>query len=201
MSSRAGAVLNWLEGIPRDRRYFLPLALINLAGAVYGFYWYRDQLLSTPPWAWPLVADSPLAVLAFGFYLLSLHRGGRRFPLLEAYALLTTLKYGLWTDLVIGQSWLAGGQVIFEDVHLLASHFGMALEAFLFLRYFAPPLPYGLLVSAWLVLNDYVDYARGLHPNLPDPNLVGSVAVIASFLTVTAALAFVWFANAARRLR
>ncbi len=179
---------------------------MNAFGTAYGFYWYRGQLAVTPPWLWPLVPDSPLATLYFALFLASLlgHRqrpgaapsgpAGSAPPLrpprpwLAALACLANIKYGLWTPAVMIQAWLATGWLTFESTHLSLSHLGMALQGFLYLRAYPPPLLPGLAAAAWLFLNDYADYRKGLHPFLPLPEAV-SFAGLAAVLLSAAALA------------
>jgi uncharacterized membrane protein YpjA len=60
----------------------------------------------------------------------------------------------------------------------------MALEALLYLRFFAFGLRHLLIVSAWVLLNDGADYALGVFPWLPE-ELLDDLDVIPWF---TAAL-------------
>lgn len=180
---------NWLLCLPEHRWAVWVLVVVNLAGAVYGFNWYREQLLQSPKGLWPVIPDSPLAALYFGLFLLVI-RFGRRWRLLEALAFLAMIKYGLWTVLVFAQYWWAHGVTSFEEVHLSLSHFSMAVEAAIFLRYYYPGTLAGIAAWLWFVLNDYMDYFRGTHPRLPDPSFLHSVSLIAFGLTLFALVAY-----------
>ena len=87
------------------------LFVINLLGSIYGFYWYKNQLLSTE-WYWLIfVPDSPTAstffTLVLGLYLMQ-----RRLPILEAFAAITLFKYGIWAVVVIIWGGTCGSETI-----------------------------------------------------------------------------------------
>ncbi len=207
---RARGFLRWLASVPASQRWAFALLGVNAFGTAYGVYWYHEQLAATPPWLWPLVPDSPLATLYFALFLASLlqrwpagrGRGpsadpaGAAPPLrpprpwLAALAYLANLKYGLWTPAIMVQFWVATGQLTFEGAHLSLSHLGMALQGFLYLRSYPPGLLPGLAAAAWLFLNDYADYWRGLHPLLPLPEATGFAAGAAVLLSAVALLLF-----------
>lgn len=176
-------LLKALVEIPRHRSLFLPLIMVNILGAVYGFYWYRHQLQATPWYYWPVVPDSPLAVLFFTLVLVNIYRG-RRSHWLEAFGYLAMLKYGLWTPLVLVQAGVAAGNFDFESLHLSLSHLGMALEAALFLHHYPPPRYYAWRALLWFLLNDYFDYLKGTHPTLPAPQFKTYAGVVALVNTI-----------------
>lgn len=182
-----------LWNLPYNRRLTAALLAVNLFGTGYGFYWYRDQLAATPVRYWPVVPDSPAATLLFTLFLAA-HLAGRRPPYLSALAYLASIKYGLWTPAIMVHYWLTARAATFESVHLSLSHLGMALEALIFMRA-APParLPV-LAAAAWLLFNDYMDYARGFHPYLPVPGpgavvFAGAAAVVLSLVALGIGLA------------
>jgi len=163
---RRGA--RWVVAATRDRRVLAGLAIVNLAGGLYGFSWYSPQIAITPPYAWPLLIDSPLSALAFSAAA-ALLWAGRRVPAFEGFACVAVTKYGLWTTVVIGAFWATRGSIDFENGHLLLSHFGMAVEGALVALAFPVARRYLLVGGAWALLNDWADYAQGLHPTLPAP--------------------------------
>ncbi|MCL6451526.1 MAG: DUF1405 domain-containing protein [Acetobacteraceae bacterium] len=180
----------WVVGLPGNRAMLMPLILVNLGGSVYGFLWYRVQLAGTPPRLWVLVPDSPLSTLIFSLVLI-LYGLRLRCPPLEGIAYVSTVKYGLWTALVLGQYCLAYRAVAFEDFHLTASHLAMVTEALVFCRFFRlrPAwLACGLL---WNLVNDAADYVGGLHAYLPAPEYTWFAAASALALTL-AAPALLW---------
>lgn len=174
--------------IPWDRRWVLALALIDIAGALYGFNWYKGQLGSTPVYTWPVVADSPLSTLLFGLYLLFLITW-RRFYFLEALASFSMLKYGLWTVYVLGRYIITSGTLDFETFHLTLSHLGMALQALIFQVRYRPTAWWVLTVFGFSIFSDWADYTFGFHPAVPDPSALGVIASVTPALTVAV---FMW---------
>lgn len=186
------AWIAWILDLPNNRRLLPILAAANLIGAVYGFLWYAYQLSISPRYLWPVIPDSPLAALSFGLFLTTLYFR-RRVPLLEAYAYLSMIKYGLWTVLVLSQDMILSGVATFEELHLTTSHFIMAVQSLIFMRRLHPGLAAGLAAGVWFVFNDYMDYVHGTHPFLPNPDQIGYVRTIAVFTSLTAASFFIYF--------
>lgn len=177
------------------------LALVNLGGTAYGFYWYWPQLVETPWFYWPLVPDSPGSTGLFGLFLLALLAGRER-PYLGALAMMANVKYGFWTPLIMAHFWISTGTATFESIHLSLSHLGMALQAVLFLPVYRPPLAAALLAFGLLLFNDYVDYAWGLHPFLPlagQEGLAGAVAFLMTAVSLITYGALAWRKGAGRR--
>ncbi|WP_425504100.1 DUF1405 domain-containing protein [Salicibibacter cibi] len=139
------------------------LLFINGGGTLYGFYWYEGQLAQTPAYFLPFVPDSPTASLFFtgvlAAFLLRKHIG-----LLEAFAAVTLMKYGIWAVVMNLGADLMGGPVNWQNYMLIASHFGMALQAVLFLPYYRIKLWHLVVVGIWTVHNDIIDYVFGMHP-------------------------------------
>ncbi len=173
-----------------------PLIIINLAGSGYGFYWYRLQLAETPVFLWPVVPDSPLATTLFGLALLAAVLGARP-GLLAALACVTCIKYGLWAVGVITHSWVSGVPFGWTEGMLWVSHWGMALQGFIFLRVCSLPVRAVLGVSLWVIFNDYMDYGRGLHPYLYMGGQEFFAMLLAFGLTVLAVLMLIrsWAGN------
>jgi len=192
-------IVTALSRIPERRELWPWLFLINFAGALYGFVWYRQQLSLTPIYLWPLVADSPVSALLFSFVILSLYYN-RRLPALEALAYPLTFKYGLWATAVIGAYWLSTGRLNLENGHLLVSHLGMAAETVIFFRYYPVPRRYLVLGLTWLLVNDLVDYPLAdVHPYLPSADLRGFALVAAFALSVASYLVFANLRSVLRR--
>src|SRR5690606_12952204 len=75
---------------------FLTLLLIvNGAGTIYGYIWYGWQLEKTEPQFLIFVPDSPTASLFFSLAIIGWLLG-KNFKLIEALALVTLVKYGIW---------------------------------------------------------------------------------------------------------
>ncbi|MEW9033111.1 MAG: DUF1405 domain-containing protein [Planifilum fimeticola] len=155
-----------------DRPWMLwSLFAVNLLGSIYGFYWYKDQLMMTASWLNLFVPDSPTASSAFTLVLL-LYALRRRSPLIEAFAAVTLFKYGVWAVAVILLGGMAAPEPFLESLHwtdwmLMFSHTGMAVEAILYSRFFTYQRHHLVLVGSWTLLNDGMDYLLDIHPWLP----------------------------------
>lgn len=123
---------------PWQRRFALPLVIINLLGSVYGYYWYREQLAGTPFYAWPFVPDSPLSTTLFALALGASLAGVER-VFLTIIACTASIKYGLWALAVISHFWWLGGAVTFVESMLWLSHLGMVVQGCIYLRTITPP--------------------------------------------------------------
>lgn len=170
-----------------SRTVLILLFWINALGTVYGYYWYKKQLLFTyetmERWLLPFVPDSPTASLFFtlslafilydrGDGLSRVKVGGGRVRaavrgFVDAFAFITSIKYGIWAVAMILAGGLQGDSIVWEEWMLVVSHLGMAAEALVY----APLLRFGpaaiAAVSAWTLLNDYLDYNKGIFPWLP----------------------------------
>ena len=143
------------------------IALTNLAGTLFGFYYYSDQLLSTDPLLWLFVPASPISTLLFAssIYLNANHRG---LPLLDALAFVSNFKYGLWTVFCLiyySEIFFTGNSVGLYSF-MLISHFAMAVQAFLLFKWENIGLKALMPVSGWYLFNDLIDYSFGTHTNL-----------------------------------
>jgi uncharacterized membrane protein YpjA len=191
----------WSDRFLSRRGLLYALFWINFLGTIYGYFWYGNQLVWTvrekSVWLLPFVPDSPTASLFFTISILLLLAGGndlerraglkpRSFirALVEVFAAVTSVKYGVWAVAMILAGYAQGDEVSWEEIMLIISHSGMALEALLYLRFFAFGLRHLLIVSAWVLLNDGADYALGVFPWLPE-ELLDDLDVIPWF---TAAL-------------
>ena len=145
----------WLEDIAL--RLAWPIAIVNLVGTAFGFWYYRFQLAGTPLAAWPLVPDSPLATLFIALSLIA-WRLDVRANWLHVLAFFGCLKLGLWTPFVQLFVNGPGGIATWLYVFLITSHLAMVLEAFVMHRYAAFTVPAIAIATAWYGLNDLVDY-------------------------------------------
>jgi uncharacterized membrane protein YpjA len=169
------------EGLPRyvaplprrledlGLRLAVPIALVNLVGTLFGFWYYagrpmdlappllEGQLDAAPVAAYPLIPDSPLATLFIALSLLA-WRFGVDADTLHALAFFGCIKLGFWTPYV--QLALNGpeGIAAWLYVFLVVSHLAMALEAFVVHRYARFAVPSVAVALAWYGLNDVVDY-------------------------------------------
>ncbi len=180
-------LVGWVLSIPRNRAWAPWLIAANLVGAIYGIYWYWPQLVTTPWWFWPLVPDSPLSNLLFALFLVGWYY--RRAPgWLSALAVVGMIKYGGWTVLIFTQMYVAGYSLSPLDLWLMLSHLAMMVEALLFLGHVRLAPQAWAVATGWYLINDFFDYVVGLHPTLPVPAFVSSVAMMSVVLTVVGSL-------------
>lgn len=151
--------IDWLG----QRSTLILLFIINFIGTIYGYIWYKNQLLTTSFYLWPFVPDSPTASLFFTIVLLAflMHK---QWPLLEGFAAITLFKYGIWASVMIIWTGLLGGELVWQHYMLLFSHLGMALQALLYSSYFSFKPAHLLIVAIWTLTNDALDYGLGIFP-------------------------------------
>jgi uncharacterized membrane protein YpjA len=185
----------------------VPIALVNLVGTAFGFWYYRFQFEATPLVAWPVVPDSPVATLFIGLSLLAWRFGIDRAEWLHALAFFGCIKLGLWTPFVQLLVNDPAGIPAWLYQFLIWSHLAMTVEAFLIHRYSAFPVSAVAVAAGWYWLNDLVDYfvvvagryhhtwlraeqvAGGHDHGLPAHDLAAAAAVTLTVLAVFLALA------------
>lgn len=145
-------------------RAFLALVLIiNVFGTAYGYYWYKGQLASTEPIFYIFVPDSPTASLFFCFAVAA-WIVGMNFKLIEALALITLVKYGLWAVvmnlLTLGET----GSIGWMGWMLVGSHFMMAVQAVLYIPKYRFGIVHIVIAAIWTLHNDVIDYVFGQMP-------------------------------------
>lgn len=139
------------------------LLLINVPGTIYGYIWYASQLASTPTIFLPFVPDSPTASLFFVFVLIAFLRK-KNWPLLEALAAVTLIKYGIWAVVMNIGMGMTGHELNWQNYMLIFSHAGMALQAILYAPYYRIKRWHLIVVAIWTIHNDIIDYVYMMHP-------------------------------------
>jgi uncharacterized membrane protein YpjA len=165
-----------------NRRVLWPLFWVNALGTVYGYQWYAAQLVETvteiSPYLVIFVPDSPTASLFFTLSILFLliaprepehGRGSFIRGLIEALAVITSVKYGIWAVAMILAGSAQGDPLVWQDWMLMFSHAGMAVEAVLYGRFFRKGWIHVAAAACWTLLSDVVDYTFGVFPYLPRP--------------------------------
>jgi len=157
----------WVENV--GLRLAWPIAIVNLVGTLFGFWYYAGRPLSAAPplvegqlgaaplVAWPLIPDSPVATLFIGLSFAA-WKLDWDVEWLHMLAFFGCLKLGLWTpyvQLVIEGS---GGIALWLYWFLILSHAAMAVEAFLIHRYASFSVPAVAVAVFWYGGNDVVDY-------------------------------------------
>ncbi len=164
---------NLFHDVAHQRRWWWALLMINFFGSLYGFYWYKNQLLATPRWQWPVVPDSPGSTFLLCIWLALLLAGvdWRRpsMQLLGAIAFVSNMKYGLWTATVLPQAGIKYGWE-FDFIHLSLSHAAMWVQGMIYARHYRPAPVYALTALLWMWFQDLIDYQVLMtHPTLPYP--------------------------------
>lgn len=146
-----------------DRSFLWLLFLINLGGTIYGYYWYKGQLSVTDPIYYLFVPDSPTASLFFTIALFGwlLNRNWR---LIEALALVTLVKYGLWAVVMNLLTLAEIGDIGWAGWMLVGSHFAMALQAVLYIPKYDFSYVHVIIAAIWTLHNDVIDYVFGQMP-------------------------------------
>jgi uncharacterized membrane protein YpjA len=160
----------------------------NLLGTLYGYEWYRQQLVATwnsgSSWLVLFVPDSPTASLFFVIVLLFLIKDDRQQQngplikaingsfgslrsLIEALAVITLVKYGIWAVIIIFWGAAQGDVLVWQEWMLVVSHSCMALQAILYMRLMYLHWFTILVAALWTLTNDYIDYTFGVYPYLP----------------------------------
>ncbi|MDR6884478.1 DUF1405 domain-containing protein [Bacillus sp. 3255] len=173
----------WSKDILLSKKMLWLLFITNLLGTVYGYEWYWLQIADTvaekPLWYVLFVPDSPTASLFFtlsvGYLILDRAKGrGSRSAngilrgFIEAFALITSFKYGIWAVTMIWAGAWLDVPVGWDGWMLTCSHLAMAVEALLYVRWYSYRLTAILLVAGWTLWNDFMDYERGVFPRLPE---------------------------------
>ncbi|WP_235857359.1 DUF1405 domain-containing protein [Paenibacillus albiflavus] len=183
MNKGLGISFLWSKHLYMHRSMLWLLFFINLGGTVYGYMWYWQQLLNTaaekPLWYLPFVPDSPTASLFFTLSigwllidslrnkdLLNRQQSSWMRGFVEAFALITSFKYGIWAVTMIVAADLLGTPMVWQDWMLIISHLGMAVEVLLYLRLYRFGLGAIAAVAVWALWNDYMDYEQGTFPYL-----------------------------------
>ncbi|WP_226666993.1 DUF1405 domain-containing protein [Metabacillus litoralis] len=137
--------------------------VINLFGTLYGYYWYKSQLVETPAHFYIFVPDSPTASLFFVIVLIGFLMK-KNLPLIEALAIVTLFKYGIWAVIMNVLVLLINGSLPWEGYMLIASHFGMAVQGLLYSPYYRFKLRHLLIAAIWTLHNDVIDYVFEMMP-------------------------------------
>ena len=139
------------------------LLFINIFGTVYGYDWYMWQLVDTEPIFWLFVPDSPTASLFFALAIIG-WLINRNFKLIEALALITLVKYGLWAVVMNLLTLIETGSIDWVGWMLVGSHFAMAVQAVLYSKLYKFTGIHIAIAAIWTLHNDVIDYVFGQMP-------------------------------------
>lgn len=146
-----------------NRSFMWALFIINLLGTIYGYIWYGPQLDRTEPIFLPFVPDSPTASLFFTVALFGLLIG-KQWGLVQALAVMTLFKYGIWAVVMNILTLIVTGDLSWLGWMLVASHFGMALQGLLYAPFFRVKPVHLIIAALWTVHNEIIDYVFMQYP-------------------------------------
>ncbi|KKI88771.1 membrane protein [Bacillus sp. SA1-12] len=159
--------MKMIQLILGQRPILFIMFLINFFGTIYGYYWYRYQLAETPAHFYLFVPDSPTASLFFVIVLLGFLLR-RNLPLIEALAIVTLFKYGIWAVIMNILVLISNGSLPWEGYMLIASHLGMAVQGLLYSPYYRFKAWHLIVAAVWTLHNDVIDYVFGMMPKYSD---------------------------------
>lgn len=152
-----------LKLILTNKTFLFILFIINLFGTVYGYIWYGSQLKITPTHFLPFVPDSPTASLFFTIFLL-LFLLNRHNKLIEALAVTSLFKYGIWAVVMNFLTLTVEGSLAWQGYMLIASHLGMAIQGLLYIPYYRFQIKHLFIAGIILLHNEIIDYVFGMMP-------------------------------------
>ena len=156
-------LLTQLKFLLFHKSFMWLLLVINVLGTIYGYIWYMWQLKITDPIFLIFVPDSPTASLFFSIALFG-WLINRNFKLIEALALITLVKYGLWAVVMNIWTQFEAGPIGFVGWMLVVSHFAMAVQALLYIPKYKFNWIHVLIAAIWTLHNDVIDYVFGQMP-------------------------------------
>lgn len=176
------------------------LFLINLLGTIYGYIWYMPQLKQTDAIFLPFVPDSPTASLFFTIALLGLFVG-RHWGLMQALAVMTLFKYGIWAVVMNILTLVVTGDLSWLGWMLVASHFGMAVQGLLYAPFFRVKPIHLIIASVWTVHNEIIDYVYMQYPVYSQLHLyIQEIGYFTFWLSILSILITWWVCVRSKRL-
>lgn len=155
--------MKWIYPLLANRSFLWLLLIVNIAGTIYGYIWYGWQLKETPPIFLIFVPDSPTASLFFVFVIAAFLLK-RNWPLVEALAIVTLFKYGIWAVVMNLLVFNVQGKLDWIGVMLILSHFAMAVQAILYSPFYRFKWWHLIVTAIWTLHNDVIDYVFFMLP-------------------------------------
>src|SRR5690625_1729425 len=143
--------------------FLIVLFVINLLGTIYGYIWYESQLKITPLIFLPFVPDSPTASLFFTIFLL-FFLFNRSVPYIEALAVTSLFKYGIWAVVMNVFTLYVEGELVWQGYMLIVSHAAMAIQGLLYIPQYKIELKHLTVAGIVILHNDIIDYVFGMMP-------------------------------------
>ena len=151
--------------------------LINLAAGIYSISYYFSHLEKTNPLLWLFVIDCPLYSIIFGINLYLLAKEKQK-PLLGFVSIVGNIKYGLWTIFAL----LLPGLIFIYPLYVIG-HLLLILEVIIFYKIFAIKIKHIIIVLAWFLINDFLDYFVGTHPYF-EPQIFNEMLLFSFISTI-----------------
>jgi uncharacterized membrane protein YpjA len=155
--------MKWLYPVLGNRQFLWLLLVVNILGTIYGYIWYGWQLRETPAVFLPFVPDSPTASLFFVFVLVAFLLR-KNWPLLEALAIVTLFKYGIWAVMMNFLVLIETGELELTAWMLIFSHAAMAVEGILYAPFYRIKGWHLAMAAIWTLHNDVIDYVFFMLP-------------------------------------
>ncbi|OLS40250.1 DUF1405 domain-containing protein [Bacillus sp. MRMR6] len=155
--------MRWIYPLLANRSVLMLLLIINIAGTVYGYIWYGWQLKDTPAKFLLFVPDSPTASLFFVFVIIAFLLR-KNWPLMEALALVTLIKYGVWAVVMNALVFAVQGDLDPIGLMLIFSHFAMAVQGVLYAPFYRFKWWHLIVTAIWTLHNDVIDYVFSMMP-------------------------------------
>jgi uncharacterized membrane protein YpjA len=152
-----GEHVMYLYHILRSRSFLSLLLIVNLLGTAYGYVWYGYQLVETEPRFLLFVPDSPTASLFFSFVLLAF-LFKVNWGMMEAFAIVTLLKYGTWAVGMNILLLLIEGTLDWTGYMLMISHAAMAIQGILYAPFYRMKRWHLAAASIWTLHDVVIDY-------------------------------------------
>lgn len=141
----------------RSRTFLWLLLIVNIAGTIYGYIWYGYQLVETPVQFLAFVPDSPTASLFFVFVLVAFLLN-RNWGLVEALAIVTLFKYGVWAIVMNILLLVVEGQLHWTGYMLMLSHGAMAVQGLLYAPFYRIKTWHLITAIIWTLHDVIIDY-------------------------------------------
>ncbi|WP_409276300.1 DUF1405 domain-containing protein [Neobacillus sp. SCS-31] len=174
------------------RPFLWLLLIVNILGTAYGYYWYDGQLEQTPSIFLAFVPDSPTASLFFVFVLIAF-LWGKNWPLVEALAIVTLIKYGIWAVVMNLLVLAVTGDLGWLGWMLVGSHFAMAVQGLLYAPFYRIKWWHLAAASVWTLHNDVIDYVFFMMPRYEVLNLYMQEIGYFTFWLSIASIFITWY--------
>ena len=161
------------------KSFLVLLFIINLFGTIYGYIWYGSQLKVTEPIFYLFVPDSPTASLFFTIALAG-WIFGKNFKLIEALAVVTLIKYGVWAVVMNLLTLAETGELSPQGWMLVASHGLMAVQAIIYANRYKYTYVHVVIAAVWTLHNDVIDYVFG---QMPHYNVINNYSAQIGYFT------------------